>query len=465
MASTPEDFNPAHRAERDISNATEHVSDVPDIVFVDEGLRKLQEKNIAKEKQEEVEANMITEVSAERSAAPVIQYESTRNRARLLFITTNRLVYDEKSEMRKSVLELERMFAEVHVMVLGTEKQRSKKAERISESVWMYPVHSKFWWKSAFDARRVANKALAFGNGFRPDIVIADGPFEDGLAGLLIAKKYQRPFQLHIKEDFFDATFPHRRNKNKWRIHIANYVLKRASCVRTHTAYLQKRIMERYGLSETQVEVLPVFYDLQTWIHAVPVMDIKKKYPEFKFTLLHISTMNKLSFTGAVIDGLFYILRQYPTIGLVVVGDGPDKEKLKEQVEAYSLSKQIKFEDDAVDVLSYIKTAQVLIHTSEETSQDQIILQAAISEVPIVCGNYGLASELFIDEESVLLCPVDSPPCFGEKINRLLNDNPLRTRLAMNARNEVLSRIEQDYGSYMNAYRSSIERCLVTEEK
>ena len=172
--------------------------------------------------------------------------------------------------------------------------------------------------------------------------------------------------------------------------------------------------------------------------------------------------MNPLSYTAAVIDGLYYILRQYPTIGLVIVGDGPDREALQKRVMGYGLQEHIIFESAKdIDVLSYIKTSQVVIHTSEETTQDRIILQAAAAEVPMVCGNYGLASQLFIDEESILMCPVDSPPCFGEKVNRLLNDNRLRHVLSMNARREVEERIEQDYTTYMNAYRSSIERCIV----
>ena len=464
MASDVDDLNPAHRAEQDIADAAENISETKDVIVVDENIKKLQEQRAKEEQRKKAESEAVTEVSAERVATPILEYMSTRNRARVLIVTSNQLVYEKGSEIVRHLLELEQMFAEVHVIVVGANRSKPGR-QRIGESVWIYASPSRAWWRVAFDARATAKKELSFSGGFRPDIVIAEDPFEAGLAGFLIAKRYERPFQVHVKVDFIDETFRKRHKKNKWRVHIANYVLKRIECVRTQTAYMQKRIIEKYHLTQSQVEVLPIFYDIAAWKEVKPIINVKRLYPKFKFVLLHVSAMNEFSHTDAVIDGLFYILRQYPTIGLVIVGNGPDREELEARVRGYKLSEQIKFETGEVDVLSFIKTSQVLIHTSEETTQDKIILQAAISEVPIICGNVGLASELFVDEESVLLCPVDSPPCFGEKVNRILNQNPLRQKLAMNAESEVTDRMEQDYGAYMGAYQGSIERCLVATDE
>jgi len=464
----PEELDPSKRAADDISDASDKVSNVEGVIVVDEKLQEVQADRAAEEAHAARAAEIATVATEERAAAPVVEYTSSRNQARLLVITTDVTVHEDSSGARTWLLDLERIFAEVHVIVLSTTALPSGETERISDAVWLYPVYSRFWWKMSFNAVRVARKELSFGDGFRPDIVIADDPFESGLAGRKIARIYKRSFQVHVRDDYFDTAFKKKNKQNKWRVRIAHRVMKQVTCVRTSSEYLRKRVVERYKLREAQVEVLPVYYDMPAWKQSAISVDVQEKYPQFKFTLLHISTMNPLSYTAAVIDGLYYILRQYSTIGLVIVGDGPDKTELEKRVAGYGLQDRIIFESAKdVDTLSYIKTSQVVIHTSEETTQDKIILQAAAAEVPIVCGNYGLASQLFIDEESVLMCPVDSPPCFGEKVNRLLNDNRLRHVLTMNARSEVEDRIEQDYSTYMNAYRSSIERCLVSlsEEK
>ena len=78
----------------------------------------------------------------------------------------------------------------------------------------------------------------------------------------------------------------------------------------------------------------------------------------------------------------------------------------------------------------------------------------------MVVGTFGLAKELFVDGESAFICPNDSPPCMSEKVNRFLNENTLRIKLVENMVDIVFGRIEQDYPTYMESYRNSIERCL-----
>jgi glycosyltransferase involved in cell wall biosynthesis len=459
----PDDFeyNPAKRAEKGISAAAAHAEDTEYVEVVDEELREKGRGREASARASEAALAAAVEAAAERAASSVVESAAVRNDARLLVITRDRAVFSKDSAAARRMLELGNLFSEVHVIVLTDRRGKAEASVRLGSYVWLYPTNSRSWWRAILDARRIARTQLQFGGSFRPDLVIAEDPFEAGLAGRLIARKYRRPLQVQVGNDFLDPGFKKRERHNGWRLRFANRVLPRATCVRTQSAYMRARLIERYGLTKETVEILPVFYNLNAWRDAAPSVKLALRYPQFRFILLHVSSMNELSYSGVVIDGLFYILRQYPTIGLVIVGEGPASESLKTRVAAYGLSGQIVFEPPTVDLLSYIQTANVVIHTSAETALDRIVLMAAAVEVPLVCGAIGVASELFIDGQSVLLCPVDSPPCFGEKVNMLLNDNALRQKLALNARDEVFARVEQDYTVYANAYRASIERCLI----
>jgi glycosyltransferase involved in cell wall biosynthesis len=365
----------------------------------------------------------------------------------------------------KHVSELAEMFAEVHVIVLTEGRGRLMEIKRIGEYAWVYQTDSRSWWRTIFDARRVARKQLMFGEGFRADVVVGADPFEAGLAAHLIAKHYKRPLQVHVNDDFFYAGFKDAAPENSWRLTIADFVLKRAECVRTTSAYIQNRLLERYKKLRGKIELLPVFYDLSAWTSAPISFDLRKEYPQFKFILLHVSNMNGLAHTEEVVDGLYYLLKQYKTMGLVIVGDGERRGELAKRILGYELQNQIVFGSPDTDILSCMKSAQVLIHTSEDPSQDELVLKAAASGLPIVCGDRGLASEFFIDEQSILLCPLGNPSCFGEKVNRLLNENRLRQQLSINARDVVFDSIEQDYQTYLAAYRAAIEGCLVSAEQ
>lgn len=465
MAKDEQEYtDPAKRAEKDLSLTADAGELADEVVVLDADLRAEEEaRRMEREQQAAKEAN-VTEVTKERAAAPVITQASDRNRSRVLLVSRDASILESGSPAANKILELSGMFAEVHVIVLNEGRGQTDEIHRIGNFAWVYQTSSKAWWRTIFDARKVAKQQLVFGEGFRADFIIATDAFEAGVAGHLIAKRFNRPLQVHVIEDFFFEGFRDANPENNWRLSMANFVLKRVSCVRTTSAYIENRIVEKYKKLKGRVELLPVFYNLEKWTAAPISFDIRTEYPQFKFALLHISNMNSLAHTDVVIDGLYYLLKQYASMGLIIVGDGEEKPALEKRIIDYGLQDQVVFGSPDTDLISCMKSAQVLLQTSEDPAQDELVLKAAAVELPIVSGNRGLASEFFIDEESVLLCPLNSPACYGEKVNRLLNDTHLRKKLALNARDVVFSSIEQDYDAYMAAYRASIESCLVADE-
>jgi len=219
--------------------------------------------------------------------------------------------------------------------------------------------------------------------------------------------------------------------------------------------------VENYPDLNDRTEVLPIYYNLNAWKDAVPTFNLKERYPQFKLIMLHVTNMNELSHTDRVINGSARMLKQYPAVGLIILGDGPLRAKLEKHVITLGLSTQVAFESDANDTISYMKSSNLLLYLSEDAEEEYIVLQAAAVGLPMVTGVAGLAGELFLDGENAFVCPNDSPPCIGEKINRFLNENQLRTKFSREAQNVVFDRIEQDYGSYMESYTESIERCVV----
>lgn len=58
-----------------------------------------------------------------------------------------------------------------------------------------------------FAGIEMVEEQLEFANGFRPDLIVARDPFESAIVALKIAKKYNRPTQLHILQDYSTADF------------------------------------------------------------------------------------------------------------------------------------------------------------------------------------------------------------------------------------------------------------------
>jgi glycosyltransferase involved in cell wall biosynthesis len=313
---------------------------------------------------------------------------------------------------------------------------------------------------AGFDAYRIANEQLTFAGGFRADIVIAEDPFESALVARFIADKYSRPFQIHLIEDIYDPEFHDHDPHNALRLHILPFTMKHAGCVRTASEYLKEKVIAEYPILTEHTEALPLYYNLEVWRDMTPSMSLKERYPQFKFIILHVSHMDARSHTTEVVHGAAPLLRMYPTIGLVIVGNGPFRPAIEKQVIALGIHSQVEFEPVPDEVISHMKSANVLIHLSEDPDEDTVILEAAAVKLPIIASTANIAGTLLKDGDSAFLCNGADPACVSYRLKAFLNDNLSRTRFAMNAQETVFERIEQDYFAYLNAYRNSIERCV-----
>jgi len=404
-------------------------------------------------------------VTEARKEAPIVPISNSRARARLLLVTKDATVLNEGSQSQRRILDMRGCFLEIHVVVLNRRLPRTEDLPivRLSENVWFYPTNSTSWWRLVYDGYKMGESQLVFSAGFRADVIVAEDLFEAGLAGWFLSKKYNRPFQLHIYEDFFEEEYIESQEHPALYEWSVDYLLKRVLSVRTKTERVRQTIIGEYPKLESVTEILPSYYNLDSWRDIAPTINLHEKYPRFKFILFHISSMRAPSHSYDVIRGASKILRRYATVGLVIVGNGPLRHMLERQAIALGLEKQIEFESYTPDVLSYMKTANVYMHLSEDGSEDEFLLQAAVAKLPIIANKKGIAETLFVDGESACLCAPEDVSCISDGINRYLNENQDRTRFGIGASEAVFDRIEQDYGAYLESYAQSVERCMISK--
>ena len=238
------------------------------------------------------------------------------------------------------------------------------------------------------------------------------------------------------------------------------HLFRHVGSVRTRTEFQRQAIVEKHPHLEPYTELLPTYYNLDIWRDLAPSFDLHEKYPQFKFIILHISSMRPSSHSIEALLGTARILKRYSTIGLVIVGNGPLRADLERQVIALGLQGQVEFEPMPAEVISHMKTANVLVHLSEDSGEENLILEGAVAKIPLVASTTGIAGKLFVDGESACLCAPGDISCIADSINRYLNENQERSSFALTASEIVFERIQQDYGAYLEAYRDSVERSM-----
>lgn len=130
---------------------------------------------------------------------------------------------------------------------------------------------------------------------------------------------------------------------------------------------------------------------------------------------------------------------------VVVVGDGPLLNELKNKVEKENIS-DVRFLGSRSDVENIIPGCDVLVLPSFSESFGLVLIEALACEKPVIGSNVGGISEIITDDVGLLVDPNDSLT-LSDAIDKIIGDDEFRQNLASNARKRAIdfSKVEIPY--------------------
>lgn len=126
---------------------------------------------------------------------------------------------------------------------------------------------------------------------------------------------------------------------------------------------------------------------------------------------------------------------------LVIVGEGPQSVALRDQVSAEGLTDRVLFAGQREDVAPWLQALDVFaLPSTGNEGVPQALVQAMLSEVPVVTTPVGAIPELVKDGETGLLVAPSDANALAAAVARLLNDPRLARELAIAARRLAAAR-------------------------
>jgi glycosyltransferase involved in cell wall biosynthesis len=414
-----------------------------------------------KEKKNEDDTRYVSVEEAMRDDS-VYQVSSDRNATRVLFISRDESLLNPTQQSLDGYTNISDLFDEVHILILRKGIRSKNPALRVADNVWLYTASSKDWWKTPFVGMKLASEQLVFAGGFRPDVIVARDPFESAVLAIMLGKKYERPIQVHVLEDYTKSDFLKRDKHNRWRKHLVKYTLSRVDSVRANTGVIFDYLNKEFKVKD--ISVLPRFNNYESLIPIKPTIDLREKYKPMVFIMLYVGKLAHNSALNKVIDAGRFGLRN-PHIGLIVLGDGPYRKDFEKRTEIFNIKEQVIFETGVRDIVPYLKSANVLVVPDIDPESEELVLQGAAAGIPLVMSRTPFREDIFVDGESALLCSPDNIDEFSLKLNMLMNDTLLRKHLAQSSQEMITTKFHDDPNKYRSAYRKSIEQALFIYKK
>lgn len=279
--------------------------------------------------------------------------------------------------------------------------------------------------------------------GRSADGILVLDPVSTGLPAAFAACKLQKPLILKVVGDYaweqgrqrFGVTLSlddFIRTKNvPFRVRILGRIERRvahrAKAVIVPSEYL-KRVVCAWGIQEENITVVH---------NAVEPTD-KGTVPETVRTLPHprIVTIARLvpwKGLDGLIDAVADVRKEGTAVSLVVVGEGPEKERL-EKLADEKLGDSYVFTgaltpDDAQAVL---RESDILALNSTYEGLSHVLIEALMTGLPVVATDAGGNKEVLGD--SGMLVPVGDTSALRDALAKLVQDSELRKSLGTAAR-------------------------------
>ena len=219
---------------------------------------------------------------------------------------------------------------------------------------------------------------------------------------------------------------------NRWRRRIADRVLPRADGIRVVSERVKKSLVARYGSIIPEPSVIPVAVD-----STVPEPIRLPEHP-FTFSLISVGRLEPEKRIEDILTALALVAKQYPMVGLFIVGSGSERRRLERMARHLGLADRVIFLGERPDARALMGSANAFIQASAYEGYGRTLIEAALARVPIITTDVGIVGEVFKGYEDVLSVPVDDPTALSLGIVGFIEDT--RVRLELPIRAETVAR-------------------------
>ncbi len=372
---------------------------------------------------------------------------------KVLDINLDRKVFESGSAAEARMIEYGKLFEELHILTL-TRKSMGFEDKKIAQNVWAYSTNSGSKLGMVFDAIRMG-KRIVFEKKFVRglSVITAQDPFETGFVGMRIKNKWRIPLHIQLHTDPFSPFFSGFLNSIRKR--MARSVLKKANGVRVVSESLAVEVLKKFALDQEKMMVLPIYTEPSRIENEQVKFDLHARFG-WNFILLAVSRLTVEKNIPMMLNVFKKLIGFFPNIGLVIVGDGPEKNSLESLVKSLKLENNVAFVGWQEDLASYYKTANMFIQTSNFEGYGLSLVEAGLSGLPVVTTAVGIANDLENGKDAYV-CPPGNEEYMFKAVYDLVENNSKREELKIRIKHTLESKLLSKV-DYMEKYKTMLEK-------
>ena len=206
---------------------------------------------------------------------------------------------------------------------------------------------------------------------------------------------------------------------------LTKFTLRRADMITCDAEFVKREIIRISGYPEDKIVVFPWGIDLNKFHPGEEGSDIRKRLAwEDKKILIMTRPFKPVYGIEYFLNSLTKVVKDVPSVRILLCGDGPLKDKFVEFVRKHSLDDYVFFAGliPNEELPKYYNAADVYVSTSLSDGTSLSLLEAMACGLPTVVTDVPANLEWIVDGENGFVVPRRDSKILAEKLVQLLQD-------------------------------------------
>jgi glycosyltransferase involved in cell wall biosynthesis len=228
---------------------------------------------------------------------------------------------------------------------------------------------------------------------------------------------------------------------------IGKWTLKSADRIICYTHIEKDKLIDMLKIDSGKIRVIPNGVDTELF-QPDNGISIKHQTP----TILWVGRFVPGKSVEYIIHAAKILVKEIPDLKILLVGDGPLKDKILSLVEKFNLKKNVKIKENIANenMPEIYRKSDVFVLPSLNEGVPKTLLEAMASGKPVVISDLPHLKELVKD--AGLMFPKGDVHTFADSIKRLIMDKKLAKEFGSTGRMKIV----EDH-SWENTVRKTIE--------
>ena len=279
----------------------------------------------------------------------------------------------------------------------------------------------------ALAAAPVIRSILA--EGFDFDLIDAHYYYPDGVAAALLAKWFSKPLVVTARGSDINLISQYR-----WPRRMMQWAARRAAASIGVSKALAEAIGE-WNIAQEKLHVMRNGVDLERF-SPLPQAEARARLGlQGQPVMLSVGNLVPLKGHDLTIDAFARLLPEYPQAQLALVGSGPERGRLEEQVNALGLQERVLFAGSVAnaELPTWFSAADLSILSSSREGWANVLLESMACGTPVVATRRGGTPEVITSAAAGRLVDVRDAEHIAAEIRTLLSARPSRERVREHA--------------------------------